>query len=119
MTSLTAGALAEDVPQAAAGFRSRGGQPPAADLSEANLSGADLTGCHVFGVSAWRLRLSEGTKRKNLVITRRDEPAITVDNIEVAQFIYLLLHNEKIRDAIDTIGKKGCCSGGSLKAPPS
>jgi hypothetical protein len=36
-----------------------------------------------------------------------DEPEITVDNIEVAQFIYLLLHNEKIRDVIDTIGKKG------------
>jgi hypothetical protein len=32
---------------------------------------------------------------------------VTVDNIEVAQFIYLLLHNEKIRDVIDTIGKKG------------
>jgi len=31
----------------------------------------------------------------------------TVDNIEVAQFIYLMLHNEKVRDAIDTIGKKG------------
>jgi hypothetical protein len=29
------------------------------------------------------------------------------DNIEIAQFIYLLLHNEKIRDVIDTIGKKG------------
>ena len=28
------------------------------------------------------------------------------DNIEVAQFVYLLLHNEKIRDVIDTIGKK-------------
>ena len=27
--------------------------------------------------------------------------------MEVAQFIYLLLHNEKVRDAIDTIGKKG------------
>src|SRR5262249_8601585 len=26
--------------------------------------------------------------------------------IEVAQFVYLLLHNEKIRDVIDTIGKK-------------
>jgi hypothetical protein len=38
-----------------------------------------------------------------LIITRWDEPAITVDNIEVAQFVYLLLHNEKIRDVIDTI----------------
>jgi hypothetical protein len=42
-----------------------------------------------------------------LVITRKGDPEITVDNIEVAQFIYLLLHNEKIRDVIDTIGKKG------------
>ena len=36
-----------------------------------------------------------------------DEPEITVDNIEVAQFVYLLLHNEKIRDVIDTVGRKG------------
>ena len=42
-----------------------------------------------------------------MVITPEDEPEITVDNIEVAQFIYLLLHNQKIRDVIDTIGKKG------------
>jgi hypothetical protein len=41
------------------------------------------------------------------VITPLGEPEVTVDNIEVAQFIYLLLHSEKIRDAIDTIGKKG------------
>jgi len=34
------------------------------------------------------------------------EPRITIDNIEVAQFIYLLLHNEKIRDVIDTITSK-------------
>ena len=40
-------------------------------------------------------------------ITRYDEPSVTVDNIEVAQFVYLLLHNEKIRDVIDTVGKKG------------
>ena len=42
-----------------------------------------------------------------MIITPLSEPEITVDNIEVAQFIYLLLHNEKIRDVIDTIGKKG------------
>jgi hypothetical protein len=41
------------------------------------------------------------------VITRLDQPEITVDNLDVAQFVYLLLHNEKIRDVIDTIGKKG------------
>jgi len=77
-----------------------------ANLIETDFSGADLTGCHIYGVSAWRLKL-EGTQQQNLVITRTDEAPITVDNIEVAQFIYLLLHNEKIRDVIDTIGQKG------------
>ena len=51
----------------------------------------------------WGLKLSEGTKQENLVITLGDEPEITVDNIEVAHFVYLLLHNQKIRDVIDTI----------------
>ena len=41
-----------------------------------------------------------------MVITPENEPEITVDNIEVAQFIYLLLHNQKIRDVIDTITSK-------------
>jgi hypothetical protein len=77
-----------------------------ATLVETDLAGADLTNCRIYGVSAWRLKL-ESTKQQNLVITRADEPTVTVDNIEVAQFIYLLLHNEKIRDVIDTIGKKG------------
>jgi hypothetical protein len=71
-----------------------------------DLTGADLTGCRIYGVSAWELTL-ETTKQQNLVITSENEPEITVDNIEVAQFVYLLLHNEKIRDVIDTIGKKG------------
>ena len=59
-------------------------------LVDTDLTGADLTGCRIFGVSAWRLKL-ERAKQQNLVITHRDEPVITVDNIEVAQFVYLLL----------------------------
>jgi len=86
-----------------------------ADLSEAylneallvqtDLTAADVTGCRIFGISAWRLKL-ERTKQQSLVITSEDEPAITVDNIEIAQFIYLLLHNEKIRGVIDTVTSK-------------
>src|SRR3954463_4453393 len=48
----------------------------------------------------------DGVTQQNLIITARDEPEIAVDNIEVAQFIFLLLHNPKIREAIDTIGEK-------------
>jgi hypothetical protein len=50
--------------------------------------------------------VDDQTKQENLAITR-GEPTITVDNIKVAQFIYLLLNNQEIRDVIDTIGKKG------------
>ena len=53
------------------------------------------------------MRLSEGTKQQNLIITAPHEPEVRVDNIEVAQFVHLLLHNDKIRRVIDTIGKKG------------
>ena len=75
-------------------------------LLDTNLAGADLTGSHVYGIAAWDLKL-DNAKQHNLVITPPGTPEITVDNIEVAQFVYLLLHNEKIRDVIDTIGKKG------------
>jgi uncharacterized protein YjbI with pentapeptide repeats len=74
-------------------------------LVDTNLSGADLTGCRIYGISAWNLKL-DGAKQQNLIITPDHELEITLDNIEVAQFIYLLLHNEKIRHVIDTITSK-------------
>ena len=91
-----------------------------ADLSEVDLSGADLRcstlvqtnlerttleGCRIYGISAWSLNL-EGTKQQNLNVSDYGEPAISVDNLEVAQFIYLLLNNERIRQVIDTIASK-------------
>jgi hypothetical protein len=74
-----------------------------ATLVETNLTGVDLT--RIYGVSAWRVKL-DNVKQDDLIITSPEEPQITVDNIEVAQFIYLLLHNEEIRDVIDTITSK-------------
>jgi hypothetical protein len=41
-----------------------------------------------------------------LSITPDDQPEVSVDNLEVAQFVYLLLTNAKIRDVIDTVGRK-------------
>jgi Pentapeptide repeats (8 copies) len=76
-----------------------------ATLVKTNLEGANLTACSVYGISAWNVRL-EGAIQSNLVITPQDEAVIQVDNLEVAQFIYLLLNNEKIRDVIDTITSK-------------
>jgi hypothetical protein len=72
-----------------------------------DITNADLTGCYIYGVSAWNVKLSGRTRQQDLVITDLNEPEVTVDNIEVAQFVHLLLHNVKIRDVIDTVGKKG------------
>ena len=81
-----------------------------ADLSYANISGANcreanLTGCTVHGISAWNVQL-EKTIQTDLIITSYTEATITIDNIEVAQFIYLLLNSQEIRDVIETITSK-------------
>ncbi len=70
-----------------------------------NLKGTTLTGCRTYGISAWNVELT-GALQDSLVITPPDEPIITVDNLKMAQFIYLLLNNQEIRDVIDTIAKK-------------
>jgi hypothetical protein len=58
----------------------------------------------------WGIRLEckreSRTKQCDLIITQPDEATLRVDNLEVAQFIYLLLNNQKIRQVIDTITSK-------------
>jgi hypothetical protein len=84
----------------------RGVKLSGANLNRALLYG-DFTGCLIYGVSASGLKLSDETKQRNSIVTRWGEPEIAVDNIEVVQFVYLLLDNAKIRKIIDTVGKKG------------
>jgi uncharacterized protein YjbI with pentapeptide repeats len=74
-------------------------------LARANFSGAKLIGCKVYGISAWELEL-EGAEQTDLIITPPDEPTVTVDNLEVAQFVFLLLNNKRIRDVLDTVTRK-------------
>ncbi len=56
-------------------------------------------------MSAWAVS-SAGAIESNLIITPPDEPTITVDSLEVAQFVYLLLSSAKIRQTLDTITAK-------------
>jgi uncharacterized protein YjbI with pentapeptide repeats len=87
-----------------------------ADLSGADLSGAilistkldgaDLSGASIFGISAWDLSL-EGATQKSLIIQRStEETPIALDDLEVAQFIYLLLNHRRLRKVITTLGEK-------------
>lgn len=83
----------------------RGADLRGATLVDADLSFADISGSKVYGASVWNVNLKRA-KQKDIIITKDGEPTITVDNLEVAQFIYLLLNNEKIRNVIDTVAKK-------------
>jgi uncharacterized protein YjbI with pentapeptide repeats len=97
-----------------------------ADLTDADLSGtrlvetdftnATITGCRTYGASAWNVTLV-GTIQNNLVITKEGEPVVTVDDLEVGQFIYLILNNTKIRNVIDTITSKGVLILGRFSDP--
>src|SRR5437667_412253 len=94
----------------------RGANLTSADLTDADLSrtglvetdftSATITGCRTYGASAWNVTLV-GTVQHNLVITKEGEPVVTVDDLEVGQFIYLILNNTKIRNVINTITAKG------------
>ena len=92
-----------------------------ADLSGADLSGADLTaalllrtvldganltGCAVYGASVWDVSLEGAIQSKLNITNQTGEASIQVDDLEVAQFIYLLLSHRKLRDVITTLGEK-------------
>lgn len=86
-------------------------------LVQTNLEGAILTNACIYGVSAWDLK-GVPKEQSNLVITQdptyllyktgssKKAGAITVDNLQVAQFIYLLLNRQTLRNVIDTITSK-------------
>ena len=83
---------------------------------ETDFTNATITGCRTYGASAWNVTLV-GTVQHNLVITKEGEPVVTVDNLEVGQFIYLILNNTKIRNVINTITSKGVLILGRFSDP--
>src|SRR5262245_24700047 len=93
-----------------------------ASLVDASLERAHLAGCLVYGISAWNVNL-EGAVQKDLLVNRwyagdpiefysptgvdqSDEPELVVDDLELAQFIHVMLSNQKLRKMIDTVTSK-------------
>ena len=64
-----------------------------------------LDGAKVYGVSAWDLR-GKAKSSKDLNISPTNSSIVTVDDIQVAQFLYLLMNNPKIRNVLDTVTRK-------------
>ncbi|MCC6802524.1 MAG: pentapeptide repeat-containing protein [Anaerolineae bacterium] len=84
-----------------------------ANLSESilvrtNLTGADLTHSRIYGIAAWDLVLDDDeTKRRDLIVTPENQSSVRVDDIEVAQFIYMLLNRKNLRNVINAITRRG------------
>jgi uncharacterized protein YjbI with pentapeptide repeats len=78
-----------------------------AGLRESNFSNANFSNCEIYGIAAWDIDL-DGAIQTNLIIKSPyyNVPTITVDNLEVAQFIHLLINNQKIREVITSITSK-------------
>ena len=66
---------------------------------------ADLSGCYVYGISTWNIDV-HGATQHDLIITPDGDSVITADNLAIAQLLFLLLHNENLRDVIETVAKK-------------
>jgi hypothetical protein len=83
-------------------------------LAKTNFTGARVIECQLYGLAAWDLIL-DGIEQKDLIITsqytsedgQEHETKLIVDDLQVAQFIHLLLNNRNLRRVIDTIGQKG------------
>lgn len=101
------------------------------DLRQADLRGANLTGAIMVGTKIDRAKLSgssvfavnicdlggEFEEQRELVITPYGSAVITVDNIKIAQFLYLILNNQEIRDAIPAVTARSALIVGSFGSP--
>jgi hypothetical protein len=97
-----------------------------ADLQGSNLAntsflrsiveGANFRDCYVYGMSAWDL-IGTPKSQKDLIVTPPTEPIITVDDLEVAQFVYLVYNNKKIRNFMNAFTEKNVLILGRFTPP--
>ncbi|MEP7111561.1 MAG: pentapeptide repeat-containing protein [Ferruginibacter sp.] len=89
-----------------------------ASLIQSNLNGAKLINCRIYGISAWDILQDNKTLTRDLTIneiykqntpgifTRTNTPILTVDGLEIAQFIYLVLNNSNLRTVLNLVTTK-------------
>lgn len=87
-----------------------------ASLLRAKVEGANFKNCFVYGISAWDL-VGSPKDQNDLIITPPSEPVITVDDLEVAQFVYLVYNNKKIRNFMNAFTEKNVLILGRFTPP--
>lgn len=91
----------------------RGASLERVNMVNSKLSEANISGARIYGISAWDLEIDDTTIQRDLIVTPSERAigktidSISIDDLEVAQLVYLLLNNKKIRNVLMTIGKKG------------
>lgn len=84
----------------------RGAVLEAVSFFDCNFNGADISTSEVNGVSAWGNHYDSQTKQNDLIVSAYDEENITIDHLDLAQFIYLLLNSNGLRSAINSLTTK-------------
>jgi uncharacterized protein YjbI with pentapeptide repeats len=78
-------------------------------LMETRLQGAKMAGSHVYGIAVWDVS-GEPASQTGLIIRppeREDSRGIIVDDLEIAQFIYLLTKHQKLRKMLTSVMDRG------------
>lgn len=87
------------------------------NLAEADFQVREIRDTIIYGLSAWDLTVGEDTKQSNLVIEKSYElysdlvergiVPLSVDDIEIAQFVYYLSNHKKLRNTLNVLNEKG------------
>jgi hypothetical protein len=77
-----------------------------ASLVEADVEGARLDGAEVYGAGIWGLKGQPASQLGLIIHPTFDSPPITVDDLDTAQFLFVLLDNPKIAEVIDATSSR-------------
>ena len=73
-----------------------------ATLLRTHLENAVLDNCAVYGTSLWDVNLTE-SRQRDLDIMPAQQPVLSVDSLQTAQLVGMLLHHEKARYEVFSI----------------
>lgn len=76
------------------------------NISRSNLENSIIKETTIYGISAWDITLKDCVQENLIVTNHYHDSTLTVDDIEIANFIYLMSNNDKISKSLDSITTK-------------
>ena len=77
-----------------------------ATICEADLTMSTLESASIYGISTWGIT-GNPKNQQNLVVEASNGLRIIVDDLELAQFVYLLIDHQKLRKLFNAITSRG------------